>query len=486
MKSYLEILKHVYENGVPKQPVRVRSDGTSEVVENGTIGVSNLFFSHNMSEGFPLLTTKKMPLKVIAVELEGFIKGITDKRWFQERGCHIWDDWCNPQKLEKRKSIEYSKTGKEPSREQVKEWQKDERDLGPIYGYQLRSFNKTYQPIPHAKLEKVHNPVSVIGIGSLGDRRYNRTVPNWQKLRKSWQEMLRRCYIKEDRQYINYGQRGVFVDDDWLILSNYLRDIQKISGWNKKLENWDGYSLDKDVLGGRCYSKDTCLWISKYEQVRNSSQIHSYIASNENEKIFFNSMIDVEAAGFCRSSVNRCCSGKYSFYNGFKWGRIRNTKNDYNPGFDQLKSICDKLRNNPLDRRMVVSYWNPEQFSQFSLPPCHFTWGVVVYGDTLNLYWVQRSVDTVLGLPFNIASYALLLLLLAEHAGLKPGNLSGSLVDVHIYNNQMDGVREQLSREPRALPSLHVDCPDIFEWDHTRLRLENYDPYPTIKFEVTV
>ena len=131
---------------------------------------------------------------------------------------------------------------------------------------------------------------------------------------------------------------------------------------------------------------------------------------------------------------------------------------------------------------------------QMALPPCHFAWNVVVYGDTISLIWHQRSCDLILGVPFNIASYASLLLLLAKDSGLKPWKLTGTLNDCHIYENQIPAAREQLTREPRPLPQLVINdnTPypgrsgggffDIFEWNHTQVELVGYDPHPKLDF----
>ncbi|MFA4831654.1 MAG: thymidylate synthase, partial [Patescibacteria group bacterium] len=123
MRSYLRIVQHILDNGVKKQ------DRTGV----GVLSVSGVMFEHNMAEGFPLLTTKKMPFRLIASELEFFIKGITDKQWLQERNNHIWDEWCSPKK------IPYGRD------EEIKQKMKTERDLGPIYGFQWRHFNAPYQ-----------------------------------------------------------------------------------------------------------------------------------------------------------------------------------------------------------------------------------------------------------------------------------------------------------------------------------------------------
>ena len=311
MKEYLRILQNVL-NGTPKQPTRM-VNGVAENVENGTIGTFCEVFRHNMSEGFPLLTTKKVSIKNIAVELEGFIKGVTSKKWYQDRGCHIWDAWCNPSEIPLGLTLE-----------ERKQFQLKENDLGKLYGAQWRKFDEQYGEIP--------------------------------------------TYINE-------------------------------LGWKE---------TDFSLMNG----------------------------------VF--------------------------------------------EGFDQLKYIADTLRTNPYDRRMVCSAWNPNQFNIMALPPCHYSFNVVVYGNKLNLSVQMRSGDSLLGIPYNIASYALLLLILAKHANLESGELVLTINDCHLYNNHLDQAKLQLTREPYPLPTLEVLSDDIFEWDHTKIKLSNYQFHPAIKAEVTI
>ncbi|MBT3538952.1 thymidylate synthase [Candidatus Parcubacteria bacterium] len=290
MQSYLNIVKHILENGIEK------TDRTG----TGTLGVAGVCFEHDMSEGFPLITTKKMPFKVMSTELEFFIKGITDKQWLIDKKCHIWDEWANPKK---------APYGHD---EESKKRMAEERDLGPVYGFQWRHFGATY-------------------------------------------------------------------------------------------DNWD------------------------------------------------------------------------SDYTG--------------QGVDQLKYIVDTLKTNPSDRRMLVSAWNPAVKDQMALPPCHYAFQVTVTGNKLNLMWNQRSVDVMLGLPFNISSYALLLHLLAKEAGLEEGRLVGFLGDTHIYKNHLEGAREQLTRDPNQfkLPKIETEnFTSIFDWSSTDTVLEGYESYPRIKFDIAV
>ena len=314
MKSYLDIVENVLDNGKWKSPVRKNEQtGEWEPVDGGvrTLACPNVLFSHDMKEGFPLLTTKKMAWKTLCVELEGFIKGITDKRWFQERKCKIWNEWANPQRVSE---IEDGmEVAGESDMFDKKQCQKDVTDLGPIYGYQWRKFDE------------------------------------------------------------HYGER----------------------------------------------------------------------------------------------------------YNG-------TPANGVSQGTDQLKNIVETLKNNPMDRRMVCSAWNPNQIGMMALPSCHYSWNVTVIGNELNLFWSQRSCDLMLGVPFNIASYALLLSLLAEVGGFERGNLSGMLVDCHIYENQIEAAREQIKRKPGELPELYItegaDDFDIFQWTHEDVLLKNYNPQEKISF----
>jgi len=290
MDTYLNIVKKILDEGVWK-------DNRTGVK---TLAIAGAMFEHDMSKGFPLLTTKKVPFKNIASELQFFINGVTDKKWLQERNNHIWDEWASPLKAP------YAHT------EEAKKKMMEERDLGPIYGFQWRHFNANY-------------------------------------------------------------------------------------------ENFD----------------------TNYE-------------------------------------------GK---------------------GVDQLKRVIDKLKSDPNDRRMIVMAWNPLQIQTMALPPCHYGFQITVIGDKLNLLWNQRSVDTMLGLPFNIASYALLLHLLAKEAGLKEGKLVGFLADVHIYENHLAGAKEQLARDQNLykLPTIKTEpFTNIFDWKSTDTIIENYTSHPPIKFDIAV
>jgi len=289
MKSYLDIVRRVLEYGELKH----NRTGVDAITIPGAM------FEHEMSDGFPLLTTKRVPFRLVASELEFFIKGLTDKKWLQDRNNHIWDQWSSP---------DCTRYGHDAS---SREAMRAARDLGPIYGWQWRNFGA---------------------------------------------------------DYVDY---------------------------------------DREPRGGRV---------------------------------------------------------------------------------DQLARLIETLKTNPSDRRMIVSAWNPEDLRHMALPPCHYCFQVTVINSKLNLMWNQRSVDVALGLPFNIASYGLLLHLLAIESGLQEGRLIGFLADTHIYINHVDGLREQLTREPRKLPDISTVCPEvgILNWEYGQSTVIGYDHWPKISFDIAV
>jgi len=288
MKAYLDLVMKILEKGVTKK------DRTGI----GTIAIAGAIFEHDMSDGFPLLTTKNVPLRLVASELEFFIKGISDKRWLQERNNHIWDEWCSPD------IVPYAHD------DDTKKKMLEERDLGPIYGWQWRHFGAKYE----------------------------------------------------------------------------------------------GYGKDYD--------------------------------------------------------------GK---------------------GVDQLKRLVDDLKARPHSRQMVVIAWNPMDVHKVIPPFCHYGFQVTVLDGRLNLMWNQRSVDTAIGLPFNIASYGLLLHLLAKETGFKEGRLVGFLGDAHVYLNHVEGLKEQLKRQPLKLPVIKTDeFTSIFDWKYDDSKVDGYSHHPAIKFEIAV
>lgn len=272
MKQYLDLLRDIMENGVDK------TDRTG----TGTRSVFGRQCRYDLSEGFPLVTTKKVFLKGIIYELLWFIKGDTNIRYLQEHKVHIWDEWAD-----------------------------EKGDLGPVYGAQWR--------------------------------------------------------------------------------------------------NWNGGS-------------------------------------------FFDS-----------------------------WGAPIK-------GIDQLAEVVERIKKFPNDRRLIITAWNPSEIGKMALPPCHMMFQFYVANNKLSCMLYQRSCDCFLGVPFNIASYALLTMMIAQVCGYQYGEFIHTLGDTHIYSNHFEQVKLQLTREPRPLPKmlLNPEICRIDDFDYGDFELTGYDPYPAIKGEVSV
>lgn len=280
MRQYHELLELILSRGRP------RTDRTG----TGTLGIFGHQMRFDLSEGFPLVTTKKVHLKSIIHELLWFVRGETHVRSLQEVGVTIWDEWATPEQC--------ARFGRAPG------------DLGPVYGHQWRNF---------------------------------------------------------------------------------------------------GATLDADGT----HKKD---------------------------------------------------------------------------GFDQLQHLLTQIQKRPDSRRLLVSGWNPREAEQVALPPCHTLFQFYVQDGRLSCQLYQRSGDVFLGVPFNIASYALLTLMIAQVSDLQPGEFVHTLGDAHLYSNHIEQAKLQLSREPRPLPTMRIDpsVKDLFAFRFEHFTLEGYDPHPAIKAPVAV
>jgi thymidylate synthase len=523
--NYKEIIDSVLANGVSKQATRFDANGVVIPVENGTIGTFCEIFQHDMSEGFPLTTLRKMPWKSICAELEMFIKGITNKSFLRDRKSKFWDYWCSSIHL--RDNHVYDD----------KKYQYDDNDLGPLgYSHGWRNFGGLRQPIPtiHTTFDKTIcvttsndkfvgssfcnkygefivteridsrkyivkfkktgyiNEVSknniknlqvkdpyypiIYGVACFGETCLNKDN---RRLRSLWNNIISRCYNLEDKDYPAYGGCGTYVSNDWLVFSNFEKEYPLIAKHELKEENPSEYTLDKDFLGGNCYSLKNCIFLSKKDQSKYRKKHYIYEGVDPNGRIyqFSNALEFAGKHNLDSTSISRVTNGEHKQHKGwfFKKQVVVAT------GYDQLQTIVNKLNTSPQDRRMVCSAWNPNEMNEAALPSCHYAWNVVVYGDKLNLVFHMRSADLLLGVGANIASYALLLELLAKESGLIPGELVGTFADCHIYENHLPAARELVQRSESALPTIKIKHKqdgafDLFSWTHDEVELIGYNP----------
>ena len=547
------------------------------ILENGTlkhnrtgidtISLTGTMFEFDMSTGkFPLLTTKKMGLKTVFSELEMFIKGITFKKFLQDRKSGIWNAWCNPQKVpystdpEQQKLMEaeddlgpiygfngnYWNAGrndiviieprireKEPPREFLNKWnhkgspdknypllwekfltnhtgQKyqvikfNEKDAGNHDYYDIE-FYHTGTIVQHVRRDHilkglVKDPYEPIcsGIGYRGNEDKINDFINtygkkpYDKLLKIWGHMLDRCYNSKCPQYSLYGKMGIFVANDWHDFSKFIWDCTKLPAWVNVLRNLDKYDLDKDYYAANCYSKDTCVWLTHDENVLYAIGKPFYIITPAGEKRLYistskcSSDFNFNKRALCTAAFNR------GMYKNYKLERINDGKiYRYRLPINQFQQVIDTLKTDPTSRRMIVTYWNPELLSQMALPPCHYCFQLLSDGNSVDLIFHMRSVDAGLGMPFDIAHYAGMLLLICKQVGMKPGKLFGQFADTHIYVNQIEQLKEQLNRIPYDAPEvriLNADSPDwtIWDWHYTDFELIDYRCHPAIKMPVAV
>lgn len=339
------------------------------------------------------------------------------------------------------------------------------------------------------------------GYGKLGEiSEDDKTQEIYPILFAKWSKMLERCYNPKCKEYSMYGAKGVYVCKRWHTFSNFLEDCTQLMGFEDFLDDHT-YQIDKDIFNDNVYSKETCVFIPKFynQQLINSKPIVY------NDKIYMN----VEC--FCRendwafvSGLTKHLHGRYtSKYANVHYVEIPKGKHiRYKiTRHDQISELVNGILKDPFSRRHIVSAWNVSDLDKMALPPCHVLQQYHVVPDhsgkpeylDLNMY--QRSADMFLGVPFNIASYALLLCIIARKTGLKARNLNMFFGDSHVYNNHIDAVHEQLERNPYALPSLEL--PDIAkvdemtvewtpEWSVNDFKLINYRHHEPIKAKMAV
>lgn len=502
MKQYLDMLQHIKDNGVEK------TDRTG----TGTISVFGYQNRYNLQEGFPLVTTKKMFIKGMIYELLFFISGSTKLADLEESTQKWWSPWADLN-----------------------------GNLGPIYSHQMRNFGGTYdnipQPIP--KLDQVtalvtddpsfydnvnkeglrygilniegdqvevqfentgyiiktrkdklksggfkdHTSPSVKGVACLGVPS-SEITEEMRSFLNIWRGMIARCYDPNKDTYKYYGGKGVHVSNRWLNFSNFYEDVRKIEGWDEEVPQ----ELDKDILGnGFLYSLKTCKWVSKKENME-ARGFREYTVEKEGVSYPFTNSSDFRREHGIKNqgNFNSMLRGARKKAEGFSLVEVKDTRK----GVDQLKEVIHQIKTTPDSRRIVMSLWNSYDLPYQCLPCCH---GSVIQFSVsegkLSCHMYQRSADSFIGVPVNIASYALLTHMIAYHCDLEVGEFIHTFGDLHIYKNHVEQVDLQLTREPKPLPQLKLNYPKetpLEEVQFEDIEIVGYECHPAIKGEVSV
>ncbi|MFR9649047.1 MAG: thymidylate synthase [Rikenellaceae bacterium] len=223
------------------------------------------------------------------------------------------------------------------------------------------------------------------------------------------------------------------------------------------------------------YLTDNGVHIWDNDAYRHYCELSEQSGNNPIERDeFFNAV-----ASSTTSSIDGYNYGDLNHIYGYQW---RSWGKGDGTTIDQIAEVIDTIKNNPTSRRMIVSAWNVAEVGDMALPPCHVLFQFYVSEGRLSCQLYQRSADSFLGVPFNIASYALLTMMIAQECGLKAGDFVHTLGDAHLYLNHFEQVQEQLSRTPRTLPRmvLNPEVKSIFDFEYKDFKLEGYEPYPAI------
>lgn len=302
---------------------------------------------------------------------------------------------------------------------------------------------------------------SLCGIGKLGNiPEDDKKQPIYPILHKKWEAMINRCYNKNDKLYEYYGAKGIRVCKRWHTFSNFLEDAPALYGFQQLLED-HSYEIDKDMFGSRIYSKETSLFIPKEFNIKLCNC----------KPLMYKNKLYISVSDFCNKNDFAFKSGLKKHLNGRYTPKYAEIKRLEIPKgkhlrykfvrINQIQKVIDTIKTNPTDRRLLVNAWNPIDLPYMALPPCHYSFQFYCVDNKLSLMYNIRSNDIFLGCPFNIASYALLLHIVAKMTNTVPNELISSIGDAHIYLNHMEQVKLQLTRTPHALPTLEM--PDI-DW----------------------
>ena len=436
----------------------VLNNGEAKASRAGdTIFLPHQLISHDCRNGFPAITGRKFAFKTMAAELDCFIHGLSDINDFHDRGCSIWDA----------NLADYNKRIGDATN----------TDLGFIYGNAWTNY-----PISHVRAQpkpRLREGLAASVLGVANGKGTN--VKRNDQLYRCWNSMIARCYDQTNKDYHGYGANGVYVANEWLEFAVFASDVTAVPGWHPTTGHI-GLQLDKDKRDGAtgyCYSKQTCQWLTREQNKPPFKPTTNYVFEKDGV-LYKTDRLQPFASqhGLHTDSLSRLARGKRGITKTKGFTFISATPIKYS--FNQLAWVLAEAKRDPSSRRLIVSAWHPTLALDplaCCLPPCHTHFQLTINNGTLDLLFYMRSVDLALGLPFDLASYALLQALIARELGLVPRIVSGVLCDAHIYRQNLDAVHEYLDRPLFELPTLVLDGGPgalVESFHYTHARLENY------------
>jgi thymidylate synthase len=504
----------------------------------------------------PILTTKKAYWKSAIAEMIGYLRGYTSAADFRALGCNTWNANANENeawlKNPHRKGVDdmgrayrFRESGyysnsitikKEPPKDiqtpkvqelidpdytsnkhnlignlhnsnsygrfvVINEHTKNGESLELFFdiqflktGYIKKSVRKA--EILKGEIRDIYFPI-VCGIGCYGDLNAFDTYLI-DILKPVWRNMIGRCYEESNNRTVWYKDEGVFVDSRWLVFENFVNDFTKLPRWELKKVFPEEYSLDKDWSNSNYYSIDTCRWATKKEQSVNSRSTNTFIAKNleTGETVLAKGAAEFGKKYNLPKNFAANIIGKYVYGDTFvyhNWEITKKCPSDIlYTEVDQFKEIYAKIKLGIDDRRLIMTAYQPHSRQQECLPACMHTHTFSILDGTLYLTSYQRSIDVPLGLGFNQIQCFFLLSIMAQITNLKAGTVYHKLVNCHIYEDQLDLLKEQIERKPFKQPTFKMNANIKTLWDLERwvtlddFSLEGYQHHSAIKFPFSV
>lgn len=400
--SYEMLLKDVLENGVYKE----------DRTKTGTYSLFGKQVEYDLSDSFPLITTKKVNFNSVVGELLWFLRGETNIDYLKENNINIWNEWAD----------EYG-------------------FLGTIYGSQWR---KWYSPSDEDIDVPIYKGDIITLTGNSDTPISNEDYNAPEKVKKLWNELL------ENKKMCL----------QWYDFERFYKEIRNCKGFEQWYRDSEYFVLCPQYFATDFICKDTSIFLPYWYK----KELLEQILVKENEEYLFDNNTSLANTG--EEIVTR-----KKFF------------------FDQIEEIVNTVKNNPDSRRIILNAWNVAEIDNMALPPCHTMFQLYVSEGKLSGQLYQRSADLFLGVPFNIASYSLLIHMIARLTGLEVGKFVWTGGDCHIYSNHVEQVKEQLSRELKDFPTIEFSndsSTPIDEYEINDIKIINYEPHPFIKGEVAV